>query len=236
MGSFIIFGANQELRLQEARKVADKLSSGVDLVLLEEAKGIASIRDIISTLSRKPYQSKAVSVVITEADKLSIEAQNALLKTLEEPPGNANLILVSENPENLLPTVRSRCRMINLGPAVANVSSRGLKSAWVLMERGDLSQIFETSAEADPVIWAELGRQLLLYIMGGAELLDKLSPGPKLTEFATGEELSKTTEGLNSVELQKFLASAQESKVDLAGNVNRKLVLENLFLALPLHS
>jgi DNA polymerase III gamma/tau subunit len=236
MGSFIIFGANEEQRLQEVRKRTEKLSSGVDLVVLEEAKGIDSVRELVAALSRKPYQSKAVSVVITEADKLTIEAQNALLKTLEEPPGNANLFLISENPESLLPTVRSRCQLVSLGPIETNVSPRALKSAWQLLERGDLSQIFETSADADPATWAELGRQLLLYIMGGKELLEKLTPGPQLTEFATKEELSRAAERLNSASLQKFLASAQQAKADLERNVNRKLVLENLFLTLPLNS
>lgn len=234
MASFIIFGGSLEGRLQEVKKRTDKLSSGVDLIISEEAKGIDSVRDIIAALSRKPYQSKAVSVVITESDKLTIEAQNALLKTLEEPPGNANLFLLSENPEMLLPTVRSRCQMISLGPAETNVSARSLKSAWQLFEKGDLAQIFETSADAEPTTWAELGRQLLLYIMGGQEFLEKLTAGPKLTELASEESLKETTGKTNLAQLRRFLNQAQQAKVDLSSNVNKKLVLENLFLTLPL--
>jgi DNA polymerase-3 subunit delta' len=55
-------------------------------------------------------------VVIEEADRLSIAAQNAMLKTLEEPPGHSILILVTDSPGALLSTVRSRCQRISFRP------------------------------------------------------------------------------------------------------------------------
>ncbi|MEM5469400.1 DNA polymerase III subunit delta' [Celeribacter marinus] len=55
-------------------------------------------------------------VIVDAADELNVSAANALLKTLEEPPKDAFLLLVSHQPSRLLPTIRSRCRELRLGP------------------------------------------------------------------------------------------------------------------------
>ena len=62
----------------------------------------------------KPYSSKYKIYIIADADMMSVQAQNALLKTLEEPPQYAVIMLLTENAEALLPTIRSRCVMMKL--------------------------------------------------------------------------------------------------------------------------
>lgn len=62
----------------------------------------------------KPYSSPYKIYIIVEADMMSVQAQNALLKTIEEPPEYAVIILLTENAETLLPTIRSRCVMLKL--------------------------------------------------------------------------------------------------------------------------
>ncbi|MDD3141941.1 MAG: DNA polymerase III subunit [Lachnospiraceae bacterium] len=62
----------------------------------------------------KPYSSPYKIYIIPEADLLTIQAQNALLKTIEEPPVYAIIFLLTENAENLLPTIRSRCVILKL--------------------------------------------------------------------------------------------------------------------------
>lgn len=62
----------------------------------------------------KPYSSKYKIYIIAEADMMSVQAQNALLKTIEEPPEYAVIMLLTENAEVLLPTIRSRCVMLKL--------------------------------------------------------------------------------------------------------------------------
>jgi DNA polymerase-3 subunit delta' len=69
---------------------------------------IEQIRKIQDFLSWKPYEGKVKVCVVIDAHTLKIEAGNALLKTLEEPPKNSVLILVTDSPELLLPTIRSR--------------------------------------------------------------------------------------------------------------------------------
>ena len=62
----------------------------------------------------KPYSSKYKIYIIDDADMMSVQAQNALLKTIEEPPAYAVILLLTENAEILLPTIRSRCVMLKL--------------------------------------------------------------------------------------------------------------------------
>ncbi len=82
----------------------------------ETSIGIEEIRKIISFLSRKPTQGDRNIVAIEQAEKLTIPAQNALLKTLEEPPGNSNIYLITSFPNLLLPTILSRCHLIHKAP------------------------------------------------------------------------------------------------------------------------
>lgn len=62
----------------------------------------------------KPYSSPYKVYIIPEADLLTVQAQNALLKTIEEPPEYAVILLLTENADSLLPTIRSRCVMLKL--------------------------------------------------------------------------------------------------------------------------
>ena len=62
----------------------------------------------------KPYSNRYKIYIIPEADLLTVQAQNALLKTIEEPPEYAIIFLLTENADSLLPTIRSRCVMLKL--------------------------------------------------------------------------------------------------------------------------
>lgn len=62
----------------------------------------------------KPYSGRYKIYIIPEADLLTVQAQNALLKTIEEPPEYAVIFLLTENADSLLPTIRSRCVMLKL--------------------------------------------------------------------------------------------------------------------------
>lgn len=67
-----------------------------------------------SDIAIKPYSSRYKIYIIPEADMMSVQAQNALLKTIEEPPEYAVIMLLTQNAEALLPTIRSRCVMLKL--------------------------------------------------------------------------------------------------------------------------
>jgi DNA polymerase-3 subunit delta' len=73
------------------------------------------IREALSHTSFRPFEGKRRFVLIREADTLETEAQNALLKSLEEPPPGTSFILTTAVPGALLPTVRSRCMRLRFG-------------------------------------------------------------------------------------------------------------------------
>lgn len=71
---------------------------------------------VVATMSVKPYSSKKKVYIISETEKMTPQAQNALLKTLEEPPAYAVIILLTDNVDALLPTIQSRCVVLNMKP------------------------------------------------------------------------------------------------------------------------
>lgn len=76
--------------------------------------GIGDIRTFIRGISLAPHQGSHVAGVIIRGDKLTVEAQQALLKTLEEPPAHAYIIIGIPNKSVLLPTIISRCMCVYL--------------------------------------------------------------------------------------------------------------------------
>jgi DNA polymerase-3 subunit delta' len=75
---------------------------------------IDQVREVNRSLSLKPYQSKYRVALFLRFQEANQNAQNALLKTLEEAPGHAILILTADNAEQLLPTIVSRCEIMRL--------------------------------------------------------------------------------------------------------------------------
>ncbi|MFH1854449.1 MAG: DNA polymerase III subunit delta' [Candidatus Omnitrophota bacterium] len=73
---------------------------------------IDKIRDIIYEASLKPYEGRKRIFIVTDAETMTEEAQNAILKLLEEPPRNHILVLTSSNAEGILSTVLSRCKVL----------------------------------------------------------------------------------------------------------------------------
>ncbi len=105
-----------------------KLQEGQHPDLMEldgEAKNlkVGDIREAEAALRLRPLEAPYKVLLIPDADRMTIQAQNALLKTLEEPPGQAHIILSSSKVPILLPTVLSRCQRVSFlpiaGPDVA---------------------------------------------------------------------------------------------------------------------
>ena len=76
---------------------------------------IDQARDVIDRAMYRPFEGRRRVTIIDDADAMAGGAQNALLKTLEEPPSSSIFILVTSRPDALLPTVRSRCSQIRFG-------------------------------------------------------------------------------------------------------------------------
>ena len=100
-------GSHADLRLLAPEVAEGKVKRQISV---EEARTVPRF------LAMTPAEGGWRVVIVDEAASLAGEAQNALLKTLEEPPARAVLLLVTDAPDRLLPTVRSRCRRLDLPP------------------------------------------------------------------------------------------------------------------------
>jgi hypothetical protein len=124
-GSVVLFGSTQQNRQEKATQIISKdldqkltwkyLENFPDIKIvepLEEKKsiGIAQAKEAVNFLQEKPLALNIKIVVLSKAHLLTDEAQNCLLKSLEEPPEYALIILLSKTEGALLPTVLSRCR------------------------------------------------------------------------------------------------------------------------------
>ncbi|HVI93856.1 MAG TPA: DNA polymerase III subunit delta' [Anaeromyxobacter sp.] len=78
---------------------------------------VDQVRDVVDRrLALKRFEGRRRFVVVDPADAMNPQAQNALLKTLEEPPDDTTLVLVAASPDALLPTIRSRCVRVPFAP------------------------------------------------------------------------------------------------------------------------
>lgn len=102
-----------------------------DLIWIQKDTKVIKIDNIrenfIEQMSIKPYEGNYKIVVIPEAELITVEGQNAMLKVIEEPPSYGMIILVTENSQALLPTIRSRCVQISFYPLLTEKLKEKIK-------------------------------------------------------------------------------------------------------------
>lgn len=205
-----------------------------DLILLESPSsiGIGQVRQLQKGLALKPYSSPVKTVLIREAERLTIPAQNALLKTLEEPPPNSLIILTTSKADLLLPTIVSRCQLIKL-PAKTEIEidketiNHQLSTInFILKGRvGERIKVAEGVAKDREEAIKFCQAQLLLW---REMLLTKIASSPKPPiRFKPYYPL------LTPAQIVKTLGAIQETLSFLEANVNVRLALEALLLSYP---
>lgn len=116
--------------------------TGAGLVISIGGREERGVRDLVRDLSLLPVEGGARVAIVAAADRMTEDAQSAFLKTLEEPPAGTVLILTASDEERLLPTIRSRCVRIRLGP----------------VSRPDVEQILVDAGLVDAPLAARLAR------------------------------------------------------------------------------
>ena len=147
-------------------------------------RGERGVRDLVSDLALLPVEGGARVAIIEAAHRMSEDAQSALLKTLEEPPTGTTILLCADDEERLLPTIRSRCTRIRLGPlgirdVEAVLAARGVADAPTAARLARITDgrpghaIAFALAPAAATIHGEIARSLLDLL--GAGLTARLS-------------------------------------------------------------
>lgn len=116
--------------------------TGAGLVISIGGREERGVRDLVRDLSLLPVEGGARVAIVAAADRMTEDAQSAFLKTLEEPPAGTVLILTASDEERLLPTIRSRCVRVRLGP----------------VSRPDVEQILVEAGLVDAPLAARLAR------------------------------------------------------------------------------
>lgn len=174
-----------------------------------EKLGIEQARLIKAHFTLKPYLAKGRAAVLEDASVMTVEAQNAFLKTLEEPPEEALLILGAKSEVNLLPTIVSRCQIINLKPDL-----RGPEAATSEVDYGTIEKLLAASIEER------------------FEYIEKLKEREEFLHSLVSffrKRLLKNPD-LQTKDFLKELIQAEEWA---AQNVNIRAILEYLMLIMP---
>jgi len=172
--------------------------------------GIADIKEIQKKIYLKPLRGDRKGVILKDAQLLTTEAQNALLKLLEEPPNGTLLILIADSLGDLLPTIRSRCSIITL------------KNSATMSE----TEKEEMVSEMQELLTAPLGTRLKK-----AETLSKnKETALSWLKKALIAEHGKLMDNPDPDAADRIRALHAGYMVIKASNVPIRLVLENLFL------
>lgn len=159
---------------------------------------IEQVRDLIERLGVRPSRGPRRVAIVDDAETLNLPAQNALLKTLEEPPGQTMMILVTSSERALLDTVRSRMRPVRFGPlTVAEI-------AGVLESRANIQP--ERAKAIAPLARGSLARALALAEGDEPpvkELLDALGRA-KTLDFAGAQALAQDFFGARDQAVENF--------------------------------
>ena len=136
----IIVSKNREERDSKIWEILQEFQinqNNPDLFILEDEKiTIAQVKQLIKHLSTKPFGRTAKSAVIFNGNNISPDAQNALLKILEEPPEESVILIGVDSETKLLATVLSRCLVLNHESGIRNQASKF-----------DLDELFNASIE-----------------------------------------------------------------------------------------
>lgn len=131
---------------------------------------IDQVRDLLGKMRVKPAMACWRAVIVDSIDDLERGAANALLKTLEEPPANTVFFLVSHMPGRLLPTIRSRCRLLRFAPLEADAMAALLGEALPGCQPEDIAELVRVG-QGSPGRALSFGRLGLAEIARALEMI-----------------------------------------------------------------
>jgi hypothetical protein len=214
--SFLIASPDKELAFLHTSNLLKERgidSLDVDTQTHDKAMGIEDVRNIQKAILLKPFRGKTKAVILNLYENITLEAQNALLKVLEEPPANTIIIITISKKELLLPTIISRCKVIIL------------QEKEIELNENDFSRF---SNDLDILLNGKTGDRLRI-----AQNISKDKESltywlEKMTVFLKNKMVSEN----QNFKYVNFLKEIQKThRIIKSTNVGQRIALENLFLS-----
>lgn len=220
--SYLIIGRGKKKREETARIAKnvgiDIVKVSPDLFIISPIKknlSIDQIRELKKHIFQKPVKDKFKFVLIEQAEKLTTEAQNALLKIFEEPPSHAVIVLEAKNKSQILPTIQSRAIIKSIYNDKFDADEINL------LEETEISTLLEKIAEIEnPADWLD-NQMILLYQQLKTNLRANLPAGRQGPHHS-------------SALISAIIEKCAETKSIIESNVNPKFALANLIFSLKL--
>ena len=231
------------------RKIVGSGHPDVQYLTVPESKtviGVGEVREAIHQLQYSPFEGNFRVLIMENAERLTDEAQNALLKTLEEPPSRAVLVLVTPLFGALIPTVASRCRAVRFQilsevEVMAHLTAQGVEEekarSLARLCRGSLGMALDLLANPESLTRRDESIGLFLPLLGQdlwnatetAQKLDKLKTGGLDSVLALGagvyRDLLVIAGGCpDLVTHESHLPALQTHAIRLGGSRIRKLL------------
>lgn len=245
MVSFIIISTDKKKREAYGKAFAlEHAIDNFDITILEkdtsdkkttQSIGIEDVKQMQKKIFLKPIKSKTKAVIIEDAQLLTPEAQNALLKVLEEPPANTLILLNTNSKEALLPTIISRCQIIELETELLKIKEKDLTELENFIEDLPNLSVGEKLKQAEKLgkdkdkamLWIEkliiVGREQML--SGIMKQKENVIPDPdqkSIDSRLRGNDMSST-----------YLRAFQQLHMTLkTTNVNPRFAIEHMLLNL----
>jgi DNA polymerase-3 subunit delta' len=217
----------------------DSLQNHPDFAFVDASDfgGVAQVRElVVDRLSVKPFIGSRTVVVIDNAQDLTVEAMNALLKTLEEPPAHATLLLISSG--ELMPTITSRCFMLSCyGTTIAELREQASRMSLPANEdaatlaSGAIGRFVELSSDTEKTIELSSVISRMLAAMNGSRT-QKLLAVTSFAEHETNDLSEWLTILLNSHKSDLSLQQMHtiiEAITQLKKTINKKHALALAF-------
>lgn len=216
MQSIIVISKNSETATQKIEEICQKEEiSSVDknIYYFEKTAGIKDILTIQEKLFLKPLQGKSKAIVIDSVEGFTPQAQNALLKILEEPPENTFIIIFTSDKNDILPTVLSRCQIIEIENKI-DYSEEDLKIALEIFNNFSIIGVGEKLKLAQDI----------------SKSKEEIFPFLEKMIIICREKLLKNPKDKKTLEMTNKLGQTYD--ILRRTNATPRLILENLFLSL----
>lgn len=218
-----------------------------DFQLIEPNEGkvkIEQIREMQRKVAEKPIISNKKVYVIDNADTMTTEAQNCLLKTLEEPPEYITIILICSNEDNLLSTIKSRCTRMYFEPldieeirkyVKQNLEGYEISENILNLSQGSIGKIIKLNENKD--IYENIEKILLS--MQNKDIIDIVQMAEEI--YKTKDEISSILDYMNVVLLKlskqnikyiKGIEIVEQTKKRLKANSNYDMCIDNLLFSM----